>query len=47
MSRDFEKHEMNQAKISFLKERSENNTEWLDELINKTEDMKNKITESA
>ena len=47
MSGDFETHEMNQPKISYLKERSENNTEWLDELINKIEDMKNKITESA
>ena len=47
MSGDFETHEMNQTKISSLKERSENNTEWLDELINKIEDMKNKITESA
>ena len=46
MSGDFETHEMNQPKISYLKERSEN-TEWLDELINKIEDMKNKITESA
>ena len=47
MSGDFETHEMNQPKISYLKERSENNTELLDELINKIEDMKNKITESA
>ena len=47
MSGDFETHEMNQPKISYLKERSENNTEWLDELVNKIEDMKNKITESA
>ena len=35
MSGDFETHEINQPKISYLKERSENNTEWLDELINK------------
>ena len=47
MSGDFETHEMNQPKISYLKERSENNKEWLDKLINKIEDMKNKITESA
>ena len=45
MSGDFETHEMNQPKISYLKERSENNTEWL-ELINKIEVMKNKLTES-
>ena len=47
MSGDSETHEMNQQKISYLKEISENNTEWLDELINKIEDMKNKITEST
>ena len=33
MSRDFETHEMNQPKISYLKESSGNNTEWLDDLI--------------
>ena len=47
MSEYFETHEMNQPKISYLKERSEKNTEWLNELINKIEDMKNKITKSA
>ena len=47
MSGDFETHEMNQPKISYLKERSENNTKWLDELINKIEDMKNKLTKST
>lgn len=47
MSRDFETNKMNQPNISYLKERSEHNTEWLDQLINKIEDMKNKITESA
>ena len=47
MSEDFETNEMNQPKISYLKERSENNTEWLDELINKIEEMQNKITDSA
>ena len=41
MSGDFETHETNQPKISYLKKRSENNTEWLDKLINKIEDMKN------
>ena len=46
MSGDFETHEMNQPKTSYFKERSENNSEWLDQLINKIEDMKNKITES-
>ena len=47
MSRDFETLEMNQPNFSYLKERSENNKEWLDKLINKIEDMKNKITKSA
>ena len=47
MSEDFETYEMNQPKISYLKEKSENNTERLDELINKIEEMKNKLTESA
>ena len=47
MSGDFETHEMNQPKISYLKESLKNNTELLNELINKIEDMKNKITESA
>ena len=47
MSGDNETHEMNQPKISYLKKRSENYTEWLNELINKIEDMKNKISESA
>tara|TARA_S200000501_G_scaffold291232_1_gene276406 strand:+ start:521 stop:664 length:144 start_codon:yes stop_codon:yes gene_type:complete len=47
MSGDLETHEMNQSKILYLNKRSENNTEWLDELINKIEDMKNKISESA
>ena len=47
MKREFETYEMYQPKTSYFKERSENNTEWLDELINKIEDMKNKLTESA
>ena len=47
MSGDSETHEMNQPKISYLKERLENNSKSLDELINKIEDMKNKLTESA
>ena len=45
MSGDYETLEINQPKISYLKERTENNTEWLDEMINKIEDMKNKISE--
>ncbi len=46
MSGDFETLEINQPKISYFQKVSENNTEWLDELINKIEDMKKRITES-
>ena len=42
MSGDFETLEVNQPKITYLK--PENNTEWLDKLINNIEDMKNKIS---
>jgi len=42
MSGDYETLEVNQPKISYFKRRSESDTEWLDELINKIEDMKNK-----
>ncbi len=44
MSGDYETLEINQPKISYLKESTDNNTEWLDEMINKIEDMKNKIS---
>ena len=47
MSGDFETLEMNQPKISYLEKRIKNNTEWLDALINKIEDMKNKISKST
>ena len=47
MSGDYETLEINQPKISYFKKRLENNTEWLDELINKIEDMKNKISQTA
>ena len=47
MSGDYETLEINQHKITYLKKRSENNTEWLDELINQIEDMKNNIAKSA
>ena len=43
----FETLEINQPKITYLQKRSENNTEWLDELINQIEDMKNNISKSA
>ena len=47
MSGDFETLDINQPKISYFQKRSENNKEWLDELINKIEDMKNKISKAA
>lgn len=47
MSGDFETLNINQPKISYIQKRSENNTEWLDELINKVEEMKNKISQAA
>ena len=45
MSGDFETLETNQPKISYLK--PEENTKWLDELINNIEDMKNKISKES
>ena len=47
MSGDYETLEINQPNIKYLQKRSENNTEWLDELINQIEDMKNNISKSA
>ena len=44
MSGDYETLEINQPKISYFQKRSENNKEWLDEMINKIETMKNKIS---
>ena len=44
MSGNYETLEINQHKISCFQKRSENNTEWLGELINKIEDMKNNIS---
>ena len=45
MSGDFETIEINQPKIRYLK--PEDNTKWLDELINNIEDMKNKISKDS
>ena len=45
MSGDFETFEINQPKISYLKE--EENAGWLDKLINNIEDMKNKISRDS
>ena len=47
MSGDYETLEINQPKISYIKKRSEDNTLWLDEMINKIEEMKNNISEAA
>ena len=45
MSGDFETLEINQPKITYLN--PEDNTEWLDKLINNLEDMKNKISKDS
>ena len=45
MSGDFETLEINQPKIKYLK--PEDNTEWLDKLINNIEEMKNKILKDS
>ena len=47
MSGDYESVEINQPKIIYFQKRSENNTEWLDELINQIEDLKNNISKYA
>ena len=47
MSGDYETLEVNQPKISYFKKISEDKTLWLDEMINKIEDMKNKIFDAA
>ena len=47
MSEHYETLEINQPKISYFKKRSEDNTLWLDEMINKIEEMKNNISEAA
>ena len=45
MSGDFETLEINQPKIKYLK--PEDNTEWLDKLINNIEYLKNKISKDS
>ncbi len=47
MSGDYETLEINQPKISYLDKKSKINTEWLDNLINEIEDMKNKISDAT
>ena len=46
MSGDYETLEINQPKISYFQKRSEDHTEWLDEMIKTIENMKNKISEA-
>ena len=47
MSGDYETLEINQPKICYFKKRSEDNTLWLNEMINKIEEMKKNISEAA
>ena len=47
MSGDYEALEINQPNMPYFQKRSEKNTEWLDELINQIEDMKNNISKPA
>ena len=47
MSGDYETLEVNQPKISYFKKRSEDNTLWLDKMINEIEDMKNNKLDAA
>ena len=47
MSGDYETLEINQPKISYFKKRSEDNTLWLNEMINKIECMENTIFDPA
>ncbi len=44
MSGDYETLEINQPKIKYFQKRADNNTEWLDDLINEIEVMKKKIS---
>jgi len=45
MSGDFKTLEINLPKIRYLK--SEDKSEWLDKLINKIENMRNKISKNS
>ena len=47
MSGDYETLEVNQPKISYFKKISEDNTLWLEEMINKIEDMKNNTSDAS
>ena len=45
MSGDFETLEINQPKITYLKQ--DENTEWIEKLIKNIEDMKNKLSRDS
>tara|TARA_B100000989_G_C19459096_1_gene435417 strand:- start:201 stop:338 length:138 start_codon:yes stop_codon:yes gene_type:complete len=45
MSGDFETLEINQSKITYLKQ--DDNNEWLDKIIKNIEDLKNNITRNS
>ena len=45
MSGDFETLEINQPKIKYLK--LEDNSEWLDKLLDNIEDMKNNVSKDS
>ena len=47
MSGDYETLEMNQPNIKYFQKRAENNTEWLEALINQIENIKNNISKPA
>ncbi len=47
MSGDYETLEINQPKKTYFHKKIKNNTDWLDQLINKIETMKNKISDIA
>ena len=47
MSGDYETLEINQPKKTYFQKKIKNNTDWLDQLINKIETMKNKISDIA
>ena len=38
---------LKRERITYFQKTSENNTKWLDELLNQIEDMKNNISKSA
>tara|TARA_Y100000991_G_C21833778_1_gene289286 strand:+ start:131 stop:274 length:144 start_codon:yes stop_codon:yes gene_type:complete len=47
MSGDYESLEINQPNITYFQKRSIKNIEWINEMMNKIEEMKNKISQAA